>query len=887
VRDVFAFRLDDSEPALDEIRVAFAAEWTLHLEQEGVISDFDIDAFFNILTDHCNILLDCAIAEQVLSAHEAQSAARHKVVLGRLDALSRQLAAASKAKSGDVSGRVTSLRRAISQRYSMIQPPSVSGRRRVALDELYVTPAFRSRNGFGRTDLPNLLGTLSRVVILGDPGAGKSTLGAKFSALLTADGPTPTVMGREVLPWPVELRKYAANNENLTTPLLEYFAAWAKGSYSVAMSEPDFCTLLERGELLVIFDGLDELLDTSMRVAVRDVVESFCVRFPRAPVLVTSRRVGYPDAPLDDAMFDTWELERFDKPRVDEYATKWFEFELSDEPANERKARTAAFLHESETAPDLRTNPLLLALLCSSYRDAGYIPSNLPDVYDNCATLPFSTWDRSRQIDVLLPFAEHVRPALRELAWWIFTNSNLGVGVTRRQAIEKTTTYLQLRRFSDEDRARAAAGEFVDFCRGRAWVFSEQGTTASGEPLYGFTHRTFLEFFCAERLAFRNQTPPELVSELMPKIASQAWDVVAQIALQIKARSYDGGADDVLHALYSEVRTRQGVELVSSVDFLLRFMQVVVPSPVISKGLGANLLKLPAGMWRAAAQRDTARTLLSRIEAVGAEVREEMAKGVAESEAAMLSSREPQLVALASELLLQGSGSSRTSDPARAFWRAARSEFARQSGDLLATVAEENATVAIDWYLAVDARTRLLATHGVWVALAQRRLLLAERWRASALVRAQSLPVRSQHDLASSLLLRELGAAWTNRQESPLPTAREWRADPEVLNLMAKVRGPLSGPTDSDELWGLYLVCAGTFEWIFSAERSLSRVAPWAGVLGKAPLPQVRALGQLCQHRLDRTRPDSSLGLDELFGVPLAGDMMRWVSGSRRLVIAR
>ena len=57
-------------------------------------------------------------------------------------------------------------------------------------------------------------------------------------------------------------------------------------------------------------------------------------------------------------------------------------------------------------------------------------------------------------------------------------------------------------------RGLVAAREFVEFCRGRMWVFTDAGTTVSGQRLYGFTHRTFLEYFAAkvDRSIRRGQT---------------------------------------------------------------------------------------------------------------------------------------------------------------------------------------------------------------------------------------------------------------------------------------------------------------------------------------------------------------------------------------------
>ena len=51
--------------------------------------------------------------------------------------------------------------------------------------------------------------------------------------------------------------------------------------------------LLLTRRAVVIFDGLDELLDTSRRLDVTTRVERFCAEYPLAQMLVTSRLVGF------------------------------------------------------------------------------------------------------------------------------------------------------------------------------------------------------------------------------------------------------------------------------------------------------------------------------------------------------------------------------------------------------------------------------------------------------------------------------------------------------------------------------------------------------------------------------------------------------------------
>ena len=115
-----------------------------------------------------------------------------------------------------------------------------------------------------------------------------------------------------------------------------------------------------------------------------------------------------------------------------------------------------------------------------------------------------------------------------------------------------TTDFLHNRGFESEDDARASAREFIQFTRGRMWVFSEVGTTATGERLYAFTYRTFLEYFAASRLAYSCDTPEDLARALASHIARGEWDVVGELAVQIKDSTSQDGARRIYEVLSDE-----------------------------------------------------------------------------------------------------------------------------------------------------------------------------------------------------------------------------------------------------------------------------------------------------------------------------------------------
>src|SRR5690606_10608434 len=106
---------------------------------------------------------------------------------------------------------------------------------------------------------------------------------------------------------------------------------------------------------------------------------------------------------------EIYRLTAFTEEQVREYVGKWFAIE-ADNLNDQTKVQVRSFMAESHNVPDLRSNPLMLALMCNIYKGENYIPRNRPDVYQRCATMLFERWDKGRNIEVGLPFEEHIRP---------------------------------------------------------------------------------------------------------------------------------------------------------------------------------------------------------------------------------------------------------------------------------------------------------------------------------------------------------------------------------------------------------------------------------------------------------------------------------------------
>jgi hypothetical protein len=506
-----------------------------------------------------------------------------------LNAIERHTAALSARPARRTeSSFLASYRRHAIDQHGKLEPPDFDRRRRVPIKDIYVPTGITEDLSTERVlvarpadepslTLYDLADRLDRTVLLGEPGGGKTTAANVLMHHFALDA-----VGR--VPFLVTLRDYAAQDPPERS-VAGHVERTLETFYQCPAPAGLVNLLLLTGRALVIFDGLDELLETSRRADVTTRVEHFCTEYPLAPVLVTSRVVGYDQARLNDHEFTCYRLGVFGDEQVAEYARKWF---AQDPGASADEAQ--AFLAESENIPDLRSNPLLLSLMCILYRGEGSLPRDRAGVYAQCANLLFHRWDARRHIHQELRAGHLLEPALRHIAWWLFTRDEARAAVTEDQLIAETTSFLYGRGFESEEAAREAAREFVEFCCGRMWVFSDAGTTAVGQKLYAFTHRTFLEYFAAAELAYRSDTPERLARTLAPHVARGEWEVVGELAVQIKDGTSSAGARRVYEELLGERRRRTPNGRSGILQFLARTLRSVDPPPETVRALTREIL---------------------------------------------------------------------------------------------------------------------------------------------------------------------------------------------------------------------------------------------------------------------------------------------------------
>lgn len=399
---------------------------------------------------------------------------------------------------------------------------------RFATERIYVPRRLRVKGQAHAEPVLEELLSDRRFVIVGNPGAGKSTFIRNLVRRVATgdDGQVPML---------VLLKQH----QRMTGDFVSIIARELRTLVQRQVPRQDVADLLSSGDGLVVFDGLDELGEVHSRRAAVTAIEAFAARFPLARIVVTCRQESYPVASLDPGAFPVYWLPDFFPEQVEWYVHTWFSL-----VPHYGESRAEPFLRDSEHLRGLRSNPLMLSLLCMLYQSEGYIPENTADVYRECAELMLVRWDAVGQVVSAnrLP-VKLVKFLVQELAQHFFFELD-GVGAEG----EQTLRHLVVRHLSEREEEDARtyhqqAQDFLDFCAERAWVLTQVDTGPGGERMFGFTHRTFMEYYTACHVLRKHESATALVECLLPMITSGKSHVVPQIALQMFDNNRADGGD--------------------------------------------------------------------------------------------------------------------------------------------------------------------------------------------------------------------------------------------------------------------------------------------------------------------------------------------------------
>ncbi len=286
-----------------------------------------------------------------------------------------------------------------------------------------------------RLSVEDVLREEPRLVVVGDPGAGKTTF-LRYVALALAEGEQAARerlgLAGEWLPIYLPLAAYNEELRKKRVSLEDYVLRyWDTRSFDRPGMDRLVARALEMGQVLLLLDGLDEVGGRADRLAVARQVEAWANSYgPRGNrVTVTSRVVGYDEAPLARD-FHAYTLSPFGPEEIERFAgqwcvayQRWADPDQPEKMALERghneAARLVAEIRADPRVESLASNPLLVTIIALIHYKGTRLPDHRVELYDLCIQTLVETWREARseagpvgkplrvasEVKVLAPFA--------------------------------------------------------------------------------------------------------------------------------------------------------------------------------------------------------------------------------------------------------------------------------------------------------------------------------------------------------------------------------------------------------------------------------------------------------------------------------------------------
>jgi hypothetical protein len=410
-------------------------------------------------------------------------------------------------------------------------------------------------------EILDVLGRERTQVILGGPGSGKSTL-LQYAMLRTCE-PTgdpaavPRHLAGEPIPFLIELRNYVLQR---APDFVRHLLRRSEDFYGAALDTDSLNHVLaEDGKAMVFFDGLDEVFDPDERRRVIDQFQAFARRYPACRTVVTSRIAGYDRTALGLAGFEHYTLMPLTLGHIRNFANRWYRYYTLE--GTERTAQgLVQRIIESPRLLDLAGNPLLLTMMAVIYKDRD-LPNERWRLYERCAETLLEDWDIGKGIEdedfkLKVPLRTAQKSEiLEQVSLYMLEHSQAGselnaIAYAPLQGI--LTNYLTDKYQLSPGEAEAIAVDILRHLMERTYVLA-----SIGERIFGFVHRTFMEYFAARSCLAQFNARKSDFEWLNNDIFGAHWRQPEweEVLLLLIAMLHDQGTPihDVVDHLYREV----------------------------------------------------------------------------------------------------------------------------------------------------------------------------------------------------------------------------------------------------------------------------------------------------------------------------------------------
>lgn len=372
-------------------------------------------------------------------------------------------------------------------------------------------------------NLSTILDSCNRLILLGNPGTGKTTILTK----IFKNKCSSFIEGKEErIPVYIKLSLLSRATSLQQEILSKLKAEWAK----------DYLN----NNIILLLDGLNEI-SVSEHHHIISEIEVFLQRYPKVPIVITSRKHGFNNI----GSLPVFEIKPLSK--LDIY--KYIENKIG---------RVDAFqqIMESRSLCELATNPMNLSLILKTWENSKSIPSNKGELYNSYIDLMFKREKNKRNEEINYTSKKHL---LSKIAYKMKSSGTISI---------KSNAILSI-----IDDVRNELCIFID----KISILNEllhdgllikDFNVSNCNDSISFVHETYLEYFAAYHIlnSYRNY------GSLDKSIYESEWSEILKMSLEL---IYYTIPDSQKANIIDEVRTN----LIREIDYdrISHFYEIMHP----------------------------------------------------------------------------------------------------------------------------------------------------------------------------------------------------------------------------------------------------------------------------------------------------------------------
>ena len=360
-----------------------------------------------------------------------------------------------------------------------------------------------------------------RSVVFGNPGDGK-TMFLRHLAITIANDETQQV--------PIFFRLPIASRAFAIDPNVQL---WDLIVAKIPESHREFlASKASAGQCFFLLDGLDEVGDESQRQLLTEKLQELVSSLSENRFAVTTRVVGFDRTPFLESGFTIIGLRDFREEQWSEFIDKWSRIlhrTIGKGSIEEISGSLENAIFANSRVRSLAGNPLILTILAFLNESrGGSLPRRRVDLYEKIVDVFLDTWERTKRSENFVETAD-VDLDSREFEW-LLANVALEMQCSCRTLAPEWWLLEHISAFLVEGlgfelvAAKDMSSRVLRYLSERTGLIEARGL---GE--FGFSHRTFQEYFAAVGLINKSGAASSIPDLLKPHLFDPQWSEVIRL----------------------------------------------------------------------------------------------------------------------------------------------------------------------------------------------------------------------------------------------------------------------------------------------------------------------------------------------------------------------